>query len=178
MLTIAFSDGRQCLPVFSSPMRAADYARTLLSKGPRVQYRLSSAAQCAAMLNDLRAAGVGSMTLDVCPRCDIAMTVKTPSTVSASDLLTTWSIQKGTQLARTDLYLRFACEAARSGSLDVARDVAVEAIGHVTMEDARLHLLLGKLGLALGDRALLRDAQSFLAYLSVDNWQHQLREPI
>jgi len=51
-------------------------------------------------------------------------------------------------------------------------------MGHVTMEDPRLHLLLGKLGLALGDRALLGDAQSFLAYLSGDNWQHQLRERI
>lgn len=178
VLTMPRPDGSHSLLVFSSPFRARDYARTHLAKQPAVQYRLSSAAECAAMLNDLRGAGLGSITLDRCPRCDVVVTFKTPPTVAASDVLSIWSIGKGTQLARTELYLGFAREAARSGSSDVARDMALEAIGHVTMEDARLHLLLGKLGLALGDRALLRDAQSFLEYFRVNNWQHQLREPM
>ena len=178
VLTIPMPDGSQSLPIFSSPIRAADYARTSLRQGPDVQYRVSTATECATMLRDLREAGVASVAFDRCPRCDVLMTFKTSAGMSATDVLTMCAIQKSTQLARAELYYRFACEAARSGGLNVARDVGLEAVGHVSMEDPHLHLLLGKLAKRLHDRRLRSDAEAFLLYLGVENWKEALHQPI
>ena len=130
------------------------------------------------MVRELREAGLASVTFDRCPRCDILMTFKTSADVSASNVLTMCTIQKSTQIARLDLYYLFAREAARSGNVDVARDVGLETVGHVSMEDPRLHILLGKLGKLLGDQRLSHDAQTFLAYFGVENWKHEVNEPI
>jgi len=58
--------------------------------------------------------------------------------------------------------------------LEVARDVALEAIGHVTLEDPRLHFLLGQLALGLSDRVLLREARAHMAFFRQDMWEQRL----
>lgn len=63
--------GRQCLPVFSSPFRAADYKQALLGASRSVQYLASTAAQLSGMLRDVEEAGIEAVTLDRCPRCSV-----------------------------------------------------------------------------------------------------------
>src|SRR5437763_228327 len=41
-LIVSLPDGDQCLPVFSSPVRAGDYVQTVLAAGPSVKYLCSS----------------------------------------------------------------------------------------------------------------------------------------
>src|SRR5262245_32189083 len=65
------NNGSQCVPVFSTGFRAADYIRTLLNQGPRPHYLSSSALQFVHMLRDLEEIGVERLTLDRCPRCPI-----------------------------------------------------------------------------------------------------------
>ncbi len=56
-----------------------------------------------------------------------------------------------------------------------ARDVALELVGHVTAEDPRSHLLLGKLAIQLRDKSLLSEAEHFLVYLNQDRAIEGLR---
>jgi hypothetical protein len=77
-------------------------------------------------------------------------------------------IAKATEIARCGLYWDYAQATARNGSLLCARDVALELVGHVTAEDPRSHLLLGKLGIKLRDKRLLREAKEFLAVIKQD----------
>jgi hypothetical protein len=100
----------------------------------------------------------------------------TRSVESAARLLTLWSIFKGLKLARADLYFAFALQSARIGALERARDVALETAGHVTFEDARVHLLLGQVAIALRDRRLLSEARACLARLGVSACEQKLNE--
>ena len=59
----------------------------------------------------------------------------------------------------------------REGS---ARDVALESVGHVSLEDPRPHLLLGELAVALRDRTLLQEAQNFLRFFKHESWAQKL----
>ena len=77
---------------------------------------------------------------------------------------------------RTELYLAYALDAARASRLEEARDVALSAVGHVSLEDRRLRLLLGQLAVALGDRTLLREAKAFLRFLNLSAWERMLEE--
>ena len=77
-------------------------------------------------------------------------------------------------MARADLYLKFALEAARDGELETARDIALQTVGHVTLEDGRSHFLLGQIAVALRDRRLLREAQAFLQFLDFKLWARKL----
>lgn len=69
----------------------------------------------------------------------------------AGDTLNIWAVFKSTELARADLYIEFALIEARAGWLEVAREVALEPVDHVTLENPRPHLLLGLVGVKLGD---------------------------
>jgi hypothetical protein len=77
-------------------------------------------------------------------------------------------IFKATEIARCRLYLEYARSAARAGQFVQARDVALELVGHVTPEEPRSHLLLGKLAIQLKDKRLQREAKEFLAALRQD----------
>jgi hypothetical protein len=44
----------------------------------------------------------------------------------------------------------------------------------VTVEDPRLHALLGQIAIGLRDRALLQEAKAFLALLNQDQWERKL----
>jgi hypothetical protein len=167
-------DGGQCLPVFTTPFRAADYKQALLTGGPPVQYVASTAAQLTGMLRDVETAGVEAVTLDRCPRCSIVTVTGIRSLKTAGDLLVLWAIHRATEMARLELYFAYALRSARAGQLEAARDVALEAVGHVSLEDPRPHLLLGELAVALRDRTLLREAQTFLRFFKHESWTQRL----
>jgi len=83
---------------------------------------------------------------------------------------------EATEFARLDLYLDHARVAARAGQLDVARNVAFETVGHVSLEDPRAHMLLGQIAVALRDRRLFREAKGFLQFLRLGAWERRLDE--
>jgi len=87
---------------------------------------------------------------------------------SAKNVIAMRNIFKATEIARCGLYWTYARLAARSGDFLLARDVALELVGHVTLEDPRSHLLLGKLAIQLRDKRLLREAKEFLVLLKQD----------
>jgi hypothetical protein len=167
-------DSGGCLPVFSSPLRAGDYVQTLLPEGPSVRYLRSTPRELAEMRPAVEEAGVKAFTLNRCPRCDTFGAVGSGSVRTADDLLAVWAVFKATELERANLYFAFALVSARAGWLEDARDVALETVGHVTLEDPRPHLLLGQLGVGLGDRRLVREAKAFLRFLGVDGWERKL----
>jgi hypothetical protein len=154
-----------CLLVFSNVLRAADYARVQVPE-KEFQFFCSSAEQVVSVVADFRQhGGISHVALDRCPRCDV-FTVLSPSSLdSAAKVVHTWKIWKATEIARCGLYFGYAQAAARAGQFLVARDVALELVGHVTVEDARVHLLLGKLAIMLMDKRLLREAKDFLVFL-------------
>lgn len=175
VVTINLPDnGGVCLPIFSSPLRAADYLQTLLPAGFSVQYLCSSPLELIALLRDLEEVGVEAFTLDRCPRCETFTSIGSDSVKTADDLLNLWAIFKATELTRADLYFAFALDSARAGQLEVARSVILETIGHITLEDPRPHLLLGQLGVGLGDRRLVEEAKAFLRFLKFDEWARKL----
>jgi hypothetical protein len=90
------------------------------------------------------------------------------------DVITVWAIQKASEILRAELYLAYASGLARRGQLDAARDVALETVGHVTMENPRVHLLLGQLAVGLGDRPLLREAKTCLRVFGFQQWEEKL----
>ena len=168
------SDDGQCLPAFDSPVQAADYQRTLLADGPSTKFLASSPEQFVRMLSDLRSAGVTAFTIDRCPRCKIFTCVGSASIKTASDVVKARAIFKATQLAMTDLYSDYALEAARTGRLETARDVSLEAVAHITLEDPRHHFLLGELAIALRDPTLLNESKAFLQFLEQSEWEQRL----
>jgi len=179
VVTMALPEnGSRCLLIFSTPYRAADYIRTLLAHGPVLKYLSSSPLELVAMLRDLRRMGIEQFTLDRCPRCNIFTAIGSESITTAAAAVNCWSIWKATELARLDLYLSHARAAARAGELDVAREVVLETVAHVSMEDPRAHLLLGQIAVALQDRPMLREAKAFLQFFQLDSWERRLDEAV
>lgn len=175
LLTITVNE-RQVLPVFSTPFRAADYRQNLAGLGRSLTYLLSSPQQIVGMFRDIEATPIESYCLDRCPRCNIFSACSTKSTNSVRDLLMVWGIHKSTERARADLYFQYALDVARSGSLEIARDVALETIGHVSAQDPRPHLLLGQIAVRLKERRLLREAMAFLRFFQMGSWEQKLDE--
>ncbi len=164
-----------CLLVFSTPLRAADYARVQMA-GEKFEYVASSASQTVSVLRDCREqANTTHIALDRCPRCSTFVTVGTSDLDSPRKLIRLWKISKATEFARCNLYWNYARSSAREDKLMLARDIALELVGHVTADDPRVHLLLGKLAIRLQDKTLLREAQSFLAFLRQDPYVEELR---
>ena len=159
---------RRCLLAFSSPRRAADYAK-VQAPGQTFQFLCSSAREVVLVIKEFcERGGISDVALDRCPRCDIFCMVKASGLDSAAKVVGLWKISKAAEIARARLYWDYARSAARSGQLLVARDVALELVGHVTAEDPRSHLLLGKLAIQLRDKRLLREAKEFLAFIRQD----------
>ena len=174
VLTIERTKGSHCMPVFTSPFRAADYVRTLLSSGSPVSYLSSSPVELLAMFRDLRQVGIDEFTLDRCPRCEISCTVPTASMTTADDVITCWSVFKSVELARLEQFLGYAQAAARAEQFYTARDVLLEAVAHISIEDPRLHLALGQVALALYDPDLRHEARTFLRFLKLKDWERRL----
>jgi hypothetical protein len=174
VITITPPDGVACLPIFSSPFRAADYVRTRLVSGPAVKYLASSPRELITLLQDLREIGIEQLVLDPCPRCMILTVITSASSWTPDKAIEWWSITRATQLARLDLYLNYARASARAGKLEAARAVLLETAGHVSFEDPRVHLLLGQIAVSLEDPQLLREAKTFLTFFGRDSWEQQL----
>ena len=172
--------GGQCLLVFSTPLRARDYAQSLLTSGLSVRYVSSSPLQLVHLLRgvEVGTAGIKKIALDRCPRCSILSFIGVTSQITSDSLIRIWCIYKATEIARGNLYFSYALESARAGRIEIARDVALEMVGHVNLEDPRPHLLLGQLALKLRDRKLLREAKAFLRFLKLDRWEQKLDQVV
>jgi len=159
------ADKGGCLLVFSNPLRAADYAR-VQAPDKKFHFLCSSAEQVVSVVADFRQhGGISHVALDRCPRCDVFTVLGSSGLDSAAKVVQTWKIWKATEIARCGLYFGYAQAAARAGQFLAARDVGLELVGHVTAEDAHVHLLLGKLAIMLRDKRLLREAKDFLVFL-------------
>jgi hypothetical protein len=176
LLTFPLPDGRRCVPVFSTPVRAADYRQTLLENAPMTSYLASSPAQFIQMLRDIERVGLDTFALDRCPRCSTFGVFGGPSMRTPDDVITAWAISKATEQARLEAYLAFAIRSALAGDMEVARDIALQVVGHVTPENPFTHLLLGQVAVALGDGTLLREARAFLSFLRKDAMLHKLQQ--
>ena len=174
VLTIERTNGSHCMPVFSSPFRAANYVRTLVASGPPVAYLSSTPLELLAMFRDLRQVGVDEFTLDRCPRCETFCTITTSSMTTTDDVINCWSIFKSMELARLELFLNYAEAAARAEQFYTARDVLLEAAAHISVEDPRLHLSLGQIALALYDSNLRHEAKTFLRFFKLKEWERRL----
>lgn len=174
--TITLPNSIPCLLSFSSPIRAAEYAR-VHARRLRLKYLSSSALEFAQLLGDLQRSGaVRDFAIDVCPHCLTFPALQIKELITAADVLQIWAICKSGELARESLYFARAKEAAERGDLQEAREIALEAIQHVTTESARLHLLLGKTAVSLNEKDLLRDARMFLEFLHAEQALRELQE--
>jgi len=157
-----------CLLAFSTPLRAVDYV-SAATREQAFEYFSSSPKQVVMVVNFFcEHAGVSHVALDRCPRCNVFTTIGALSLDSPAKVIQLCRIAKATEIARCGLYWDYARSAARKGELLCARDVALELVGHVTAEDPRSHLLLGKLGIQLHDKQLLSEAKKFLAAIKQD----------
>lgn len=160
--------GGRCLLAFSTPLRAADYASVQVPE-QTFQFFCSSAKEIVLVVREFcERGGTTDVALDRCPRCNVFATVKAAGLDSAAKVIQIWNVSKAAEIARCGLYWDYARSAARSGQFLVARDVALELVGHVTAEDPRSHLLLGRLAIQLRDKRLLREAKEFLAFMRQD----------
>ena len=157
--------GERCCLVFSTQLRASIYVRDLLSSGPEVQYLSANPLEFLRLLREVEQTGIYLFVLDHCPRCEEVEIVASESLRTAEEVVEGWATRRAKQLARVDLYHGYAVEAARSGRLELARDVALATVAHVSPDDPRLHRLLGTLALALDERPLLDEARTFLECL-------------
>jgi hypothetical protein len=166
--------GGPCVPVFSTPFRATDYKDTWLTPGPTFHSLVSTAAQLSGMLRALQGAGIATIALDCCPRCAAVAVTDIASLQTPGAVLSLWAIFKSTEMARLELYLSYALRSARAGQLEEARTVALATVSHVNLEDPRVHLLLGELGVALGDRTLVQEAHIHLRFFKHEGWEQTL----
>ncbi len=165
LFTITLPNSTPCLLTFSTPLRAAEYAR-IHAGTLQLRYLSSSPKEFVQMLGDLRRCGnIQSFALDVCPDCMTFPALNTNSMLTPVDVVKIWAIYKSGELARESLYFARAKAAAQRGELQEAKEVALEAIQHVTTDSARLHLLLGKIALSLKEKQVLREATAFLEFL-------------
>jgi hypothetical protein len=165
VITFGLPSGERCLPVFTSASHAADYRRVLLPNGPPNQYLVSSASQFLVVLRDVERIGVHQFAVNRCPRCDVVSAFDSRRIQSENDVITVCAIHLATETARIETYLFHALKEARAGELAVARDIALSAAGHVTLDEPMLHLLIGEVAVGLNDRTLLSEAKAFLGAL-------------
>jgi len=169
VFTITLPDSkRPCLLTFSSPIRAGEYARIHGGSLP-LKYLSASPKEFVRMMGDLKRSGtLNSFALDVCPHCMIFPVREINSQFAPEHIIKTWAIHKSGELARESLYFARAKEAIARGDFQDARETALHAIQHITSESPRLHLLLGKAALFLGEKDLFCDARSFLEFLEAE----------
>ncbi len=173
MASIILPGGGFALPVFSSPLLAADYYDVHL----RSQSLNPAACSAAQLLHVYRASertAVAHAVLDRCPRCDIVTLHRIESVRAPKQLIGMWAFSKAAQRARLELYMAYAHESLRVDR-ERAKDVALAIVGHVTAEDPRTHLLLGFIAIQHGDHKLLEEAQAFLRFLKYEHWENELR---
>jgi hypothetical protein len=174
VFTITLPDSTPCLVTFSTCLRAGEYAR--IHAGPlQLRPLTSSPNEFVQMLGDLTRSGtLERVALDVCPHCRTFAVVDIKSMMTPADILKIWAIHKSGELARESLYFAHAQGAVGRGNLKEAKETVLEAIQHVTMDSARLHLLLGKIALSLKEKGVLREAKNFLEFLGANQSLREL----
>jgi len=176
IFTLGLPDTAPCLLTFSSPLRAGTYA-SVHAESTQLRYMLSTPREFVQMLADLKRSGViQKFALDVCPYCLAFPAVDINPLWTAADVVNIWAIQKAGELARESVYFARAKDAFACGNFQLAKAVSLEAIQHVTAESGRLHLVLGKAALSVGDKDLLREAKAFLEFLREDQALRELCE--
>ena len=121
------------------------------------------------MVTDLsRNSAIRRFALDVCPYCLTFPVLTVSSRMTPSDVVKIWAVHKSGELARESLYFGRANEAVARGNFQDAKETALEAIQHITIESSRLHLLLGKAALFLGDKDVFCEARTFLEFLQAE----------
>lgn len=153
---------------FSSPVRAADYKDSMGREGAPGQLLALTLPGFLQMMRDLEAQGVTAISFDRCPRCTEVTILQTAEITTIEQAWNVRCVYKAREISREQLYFAYALDAARDGHLDEAREVALEAAAHVTLEDPNLHLLLGQLGLALADTTLTAEALALLKLMKAD----------
>ena len=176
VLTLRAPDAPEngCVPLFTERWRAVDYALTLLTGERDLRFAVMSPESFVVALRDFEKTAPSLFTIDRCPRCDTFVTYRSTMADTADYLIRMMMVHKATELARCHLYLNYAMVKARAGQFDAARDVALETVGHVTMSDPDTHLLLGQLGIVMGDRDLVREAHAFLRFFKSNAWDRKL----
>jgi len=120
-------------------------------------------------MNDLKRSGaLERFALDVCPHCMVFPAYEINSQFAPQDLVKIWAVHKSGELARESLYFAHAEEATARGDFQNAMETALFAVQHVTSESPRLHLLLGKAALFLGEKDICCDARAFLEFLKAE----------
>lgn len=176
VVTITAPSGRDALLlVFTSPIRAADYADELLPHGGRPGFLVLTSGGLLSLLSQLRDMGIRLLTIDRCPRCNIFTSLEFDEAATPGTLISLWAITKSTELARSTLYLDYARKAATNGDLKLARQVAFEIIAHVSPDQTHAHLLLGEVGIALKDHHLIAEAETFLRFVGAEVLAAKLR---
>ena len=174
-VTLTLPEG-PCLPLFTSPFRAMDYAAVRLAQHANVPVIVSSAADLAASMPTLIEGGVTSVAMDICPRCSVVLSAGVENLASPAMTIDMRAIVLGTRDARRELYLREAEECLHRSERQVARDIALEIVAHVDAEDPRAHWLIGHTAIAEGDGAEFREARQFLELLGVQGWSTRLED--
>ena len=176
IFTLGLPDSTPCLLSFSTPLRAGTYA-SVRAGSTQLQYMLSTPREFAQMLADLKRSGaIQKFALDVCPYCLAFPAVDINPLWTAADVVSIWAIQRAGELARESVYFARAKDAFACGNFQLAKAMSLEAIQHVTAESGRLHLVLGKAALSVGDKDLLREAKVFLEFLREDQALRELHE--
>ena len=173
--TKTLQDSQPCLLAFSSPFRAADYAR-IHAKTMALRAMHSSPDEFVRMICDLlRISTVRRLALDVCPHCETFPAVSPSTSFNAETAVRLWAIHKSCELARESFYFACASDAFTQGDLRKAKITGLKVVEHVTAESPRLYLLLGKIALSLGEEELFSAACHFLEYLNADEALQDLR---
>lgn len=157
---------RRCAVFFSSATRLADYAQLLLG-GIELAEVQFTAEEFVESMRTLESGGIQQFTLDRCPRCWNFAVASTRSIRTTDDAIAHWSFVKAVEYARADYYYQLAERMLSSGDCKGARDLALQAVLHVTLEDPRFHLLLVEAGQRMNDKTLIDEARLTLKQLNV-----------
>lgn len=169
VVTFAMPDtGAHAALYFSSPARAADYKDAMGIEGEPGQILALTLPGFLQMLRDLEPSAVTAFAFDRCPRCSEVSVIPAHEVTTIEQAWTVRSAYKAREIAREQLYFAYALDAARAGHLDEAREVALQAAGHITLEDPNMHLLIGQLGVALAEPTLTADALTMLKVMKAD----------
>lgn len=144
----------------------ADYAQLLLGGIELAEVRFT-AEEFVESMRTLETGGIQQFTLDRCPRCWNFAVASTKSIQTVDDAITHWSFVKAVEFARADYYFDLAERMLASGNCTGARDLALQAVLHVTLEDPRFHLLLIEAGRQLNDQTLVDEARLTLKQMQL-----------
>ena len=178
VVTIHAADGERAALHFSSPLRAADYRDAAGDGAARWQYIALTIPGMLRMLRDLERMGITSFCLDRCPRCDLAVFIQSGTVATAEQVWAALQVSAANKLARSRLYLTYALSAACAGRITEALEVALECAGHVTLEDPNVHLLLGRIGVALKDPVLADEARALLMLIGARAYAEKLDQAV